>query len=147
MLQNNDEEVYKEIIRHLKPVTYAENSYIVRKGEPIRCMLFVTHGVVLIFGDDSKSCIAKEKGDYYGDELVVWQLNSGSYSDIPISSANLQSHTEVEGLVLKAVDLKHILSKYWWKFPIPAKYKEQFATNALEAWLRRTQIHEANAKR
>ena len=136
-----DDEVWEEIIKHLKPVTYAENSYIVRKGEPIGFMLFVTHGVVLIFGDDSGNCAAKAKGDYYGDELVKWQLKSASYSDLPISFANVQSHTKVEGLALKAVDLKHVLSKYWWKLPISTKYElellELFAVSAIrEAWRR-----------
>ncbi|PON50121.1 Voltage dependent potassium channel [Parasponia andersonii] len=143
LLQNVDDEVLKEIIKHLKPVTYAENSYIVRKGEPIGFMLFVTNGVVLIFGDDHSpaKCIAKAKGDYYGDELVEWQLKSGSYSELPISTANVQSHTKVEGLALRAVDLKHVLSKYWWKIPISTRYElvllKRFAVNSIgEAWQR-----------
>ena len=141
LLQNVDDQVLKEIIKHLKPVTYAENSNIFRKGEPMGFMLFITHGVVLIFGDDSAKCAAKEKNNFYGDELVEWQLKSGLYADLPISSANVQSHTKVEGFVLRAVDLKHVLSKYWWKFPISTKYELEllklFAVSAIrEAWRR-----------
>ncbi|PON96857.1 Voltage dependent potassium channel [Trema orientale] len=143
-LEHNDDEVLEEMIKHLRPVTYAENSYIIRKGEPIGYVLFVTHGVVLVFGDESTNCVAKTKGDYYGDELVGWQLKSASYSDLPVSTTNVQSHTKVEALILNAVDLKHVLSKYWWKFPISTKYEEQlrkrFAADAIgEAWKRSLQ--------
>ena len=104
-------------------------------------MLLVTHGIVLVFGEESTNCIAKMKGDYYGDELVEWQLKSASYSDLPISSKNVQSHIIVEALILNAVDLKHVLSKYWWKVPISTTYVEEikklFAVNAIsEAWNR-----------
>lgn len=141
LFQNVDEEVFDDIIKHLKPVTYAENSYIIRKGEPIGCMLFVTQGSVLIFGDGSAKCVVKEKGNYCGDQLVEWQLKSASYSELPISTTNVQSHTKVESLALKAVDLKHVLSKYWWKIPISREYEVQlrkrFAVNAIgEAWQR-----------
>lgn len=141
MVEQNDDEVLEEIIKHLKPVAYPENSYIIRKGEPIGSMLFVTHGVVLVFGDESTKCVAKTKGDYYGDELVEWQLKSSSFSNLPISTTNVQSHTKVEALLLNAVDLKLVLSKYWWKLPISTKYddelRKRFAVNAIgEAWKR-----------
>ncbi|XP_024025758.1 cyclic nucleotide-gated ion channel 1 [Morus notabilis] len=139
-LQNVDEEVHGEIIKHLKPVIYAENSYIIREGEPISHMLFVTQGLVWVFGNGSIMKIVA-KGDYYGEQLLEWQLSSASYTEVPISTKNVQSHTNVEALTLKAVDLKLILTKYWWKFPIAKQYKaellKRFAVSAIgEAWLR-----------
>lgn len=139
-LQNVDEEVHGEIINHLKPAVYAENSYIIREGEPISHVLFVTQGVVWVFGNGSITKIVA-KGDYYGEQLLEWQLSSASYTEVPISTKNVQSHTNVEALTLKAADLKHILTKYWWKFPIAKQYKvellKRFAVSAIgEAWLR-----------
>ncbi|GMN44433.1 hypothetical protein TIFTF001_013628 [Ficus carica] len=109
-LQNIDDQVYEETIKHLKPVSYAENSYIIREGEPIGHLFFVTQGVVWVFGNGALRSVAK--GDYY-----------------------------VEGLALKAVDLNHILLKYWWKFPIAKQYEvellKRFAAGAIEeAWQR-----------
>ncbi|GMN44437.1 hypothetical protein TIFTF001_013632 [Ficus carica] len=138
-LQTIDDQVYEEIIKHLKPVSYAENSYIIREGEPIGHMLFVTQGVVWVFGNGAIRSVAK--GDYYGEQLLEWQLRSASYTELPVSTKNVQSHTKVEGLALKAVDLNHILSKYWWKFPIAKQYEvellKRFAAGAIgEAWQR-----------
>lgn len=138
-LQNVDDQVYEEIIKHLKPVSYAENSYIIREGEPIGHMLFVTQGVVWVFGNGAIR--SEAKGDFYGEQLLKWQLRSASYTNLPISTKNVQSHTKVEGLALKAVDLNHILSKYWWKFPIAKQYEvellKRFAAGAIgEAWQR-----------
>ncbi|GMN44439.1 hypothetical protein TIFTF001_013638 [Ficus carica] len=62
-LENIDDQVYEEIIKHLKPVSYAENIYIIREGEPIGHMLFVTQGVVWVFGNGAIRSVAK--GDYY----------------------------------------------------------------------------------
>ncbi|GMN44233.1 hypothetical protein TIFTF001_013432 [Ficus carica] len=53
MLENMDEKVYNTIYSYLKPVVYQENSFIIRKGEPLDLMLFITQGVVWSFGSSS----------------------------------------------------------------------------------------------
>ncbi|KAF4380233.1 hypothetical protein F8388_024526 [Cannabis sativa] len=99
-----------------KPVTYSEKSYIVRKGEPLDMVLFITQGVVWTFGSSTTPTNRLQKGDFYGNELVEWQLSSTSYNDFPISTANLKSHTKVEAFTLMAIDLEHVLSSCWSKF-------------------------------
>ncbi|KAF4380223.1 hypothetical protein F8388_024516 [Cannabis sativa] len=118
LLQNMDDYVYETICKYLKPVTYLEKSYIIRKGEPLDMMLLITQGVVWTFGSSTCPIDGLQKGDFFGNELIEWQLNleSSSYKDLPISSVNLKSHTKVEGFALMAIDLKHVLSSCWHKF-------------------------------
>ena len=116
MLENMEEPVYETICKFLKPVTFAQNSYIMRKGEPLDLMLFITQGVVWSFGSSTSPMECLQKGDYYGKELIEWQLHSTCYSEFPISTAYLKSHTKVEGFTLMAIDLKDVLSSCWFKF-------------------------------
>ena len=117
-----DEYVFETISKFLKPVIYSEKSYIIRKGEPLDMMLFITQGVVWTFGCSMSPTERLQKGDYYGNKLIEWQLSSTSYSEFPISTANLKSHTKVEAFALMAIDLEHILSSCWAKF-------SQYSTN------------------
>ncbi|XP_062119888.1 cyclic nucleotide-gated ion channel 1-like isoform X1 [Humulus lupulus] len=116
LFQNTDEHVYETICKYLKPVTYSEKSYIIRKGEPLDMILFITQGVVWAFGNDTTPMSRLQKGDFYGNELIEWQLKSTSIDEFPISVANLKSHTNVEALALMANDLEHVVSNCWFKF-------------------------------
>ncbi|XP_062119872.1 cyclic nucleotide-gated ion channel 1-like [Humulus lupulus] len=116
LFQNINEYVYETICKYLKPVIYSEKSYIIRKGEPIDMVLFITQGVVWTFGSSTIPMNRLQKSDYYGNELIEWQLNSTSYKDFPISTANVKSHTKVEAFALMAIDLEHVLSSCWLKF-------------------------------
>ena len=134
MLRDVDKKVLEEIVENLKTVVYAENSYIIREGEPASHMLFVTQGIILIFKNGSKAK-SLSKGSCYGDQLLLdWQFKSSSYSDLPSSSTNVKSLTKVEALSLNAVDLKRLLTKYWWHAPICENYHpdilEVIAVNA-----------------
>ena len=117
MLENTDEKVYNTIYSYLKPVVYQENSFIIRKGEPLDLMLFITQGVVWSFGSSSSPMERLERGDYYGIELLEWQLRSTSYSDFPIATCNVKSHTKVEAFTLSAIDLGRVLISCWSKIP------------------------------
>ncbi|XP_024020983.1 putative cyclic nucleotide-gated ion channel 13 isoform X1 [Morus notabilis] len=120
MLQNMNDNVYETVCNYLKPVIYKEKSYIIRKGEPLDFILFITQGIVWKFGSDTDVAVERlQKGDYYGKELLEWQLNSTSYCDFPICVANLKCHMKVEGFALMASDLEHVLSKCWSKFSHP----------------------------
>ncbi|GMN69471.1 hypothetical protein TIFTF001_038521 [Ficus carica] len=127
----------------LKPVTYTEKSYIFRKGEPLDMMLFVTVGVVWSFGSSSCPMECLQKGDHYGKQLVEWQLSSTSYSEFPISQAKLKCHTKVEVFVLMTIDLEHLLSSFWGKFPFPRSTEftseglKPFAAASLQRGFRR----------
>ncbi|KAF3448001.1 hypothetical protein FNV43_RR08709 [Rhamnella rubrinervis] len=115
-----DGQVLDAICDHLKPVGYAENTHIIREGDPLDQMLFITEGTVCVYkasshGGRSKST-KRLKGDYYGEELVKRSLMHPSLSDFPISMVNVKSHTKVEALALRAEDLMEVASTFWWLF-------------------------------
>ena len=134
MLENN-EQLLQMICDYLKPVYYNEQSYIVREGEPLDAMLFITQGVVWNFITTSNGegivtskaqCI--EKGNFFGQELLDWgfskekekekELVGGEFegslipnlSELPISTKTAKTHTKVEGFALLANDLRTIVS-------------------------------------
>ena len=115
MLENN-EQLLQMICDYLKPVYYNEQSYIVREGEPLDAMLFITQGVVWNFITTSNGegivtskaqCI--EKGNFFGQELLETEKEKehvggefkGSLvpnlSELPISTETAKTHTKVEG--------------------------------------------------
>ena len=141
MLKNMDECVYETICNFLKPVVYSEKSYIIRKEEPLDFILLVTQGVVWSFGSSSSPTERLQRGDFYGKELLEWQLISASYARFPISDVNLKCHTKVEAFVLMAVDLEHVLSNCWTKFSNPSEPMSEglkpFAATSLQQGFRR----------
>ncbi|XP_062119882.1 cyclic nucleotide-gated ion channel 1-like [Humulus lupulus] len=116
LLQNIDDKVLENFCSVLKPVIYSENSYIIRKGEPLDMMLFILQGVVWTFDSSTSSIERLQNGDYYGNELVEWELNTSRCSKFPVSICNLKSHTKVEAFALRAIDFEEVLLKCWCKF-------------------------------
>ncbi|KAH7538192.1 hypothetical protein FEM48_Zijuj03G0172800 [Ziziphus jujuba var. spinosa] len=117
--------VRETFISYLKPTVYSENSYIIRKGEPLDLMLFIIEGVVWSFTayDDNgsnnvfRSFKRLEKGAYYGEEFLNWALTVSGFdsdSSFPMSSLNVRCHTKVEALVLTANDLMAFKRKQQW---------------------------------
>ncbi|CAB4313478.1 unnamed protein product [Prunus armeniaca] len=153
MLQSIDERVLKMICDHLKPVIYTENSYVIRAGEPLDLMLFITQGIIWTFagtsaGDgsvqlngssssSSSTSITKclEKGDFYGEELLSRISTYISFSDLPICTENVKCHTKVEAFALLAKDLRRVVSEFWWYFPDlkNSELKEKSALSSLRA--------------
>ena len=79
IFKDMDEKVLNVICDHLKPVLYAENTHIIREGDPLDQMLFIAQGTVWVYTASShgrrsistnKTTKRLEKGDYYGEELV-----------------------------------------------------------------------------
>ena len=153
MLANLDEGV-PEIYRYLKPMTFQERSYIIREGEPLDLMLFITQGFVWTFGGSGSSTSTSKRlgaGDYHGDELLRWILAKNQtqnqnttelmYCDFPISNCNVKSSTKVEAFAIMANDLEELVVKFWWKFhPNTEDAREAlapFAAMSLQAQLRR----------
>ena len=122
MFKKLDEKGLKIIYDHLKPVVYKANSYIIKEGEPLEFMLFVTHGTVWTFETSKRSerntisVKPLHRGELYGEEVVTWSMRFGSYSSYPVSTKTVKSHTKVEAFVLKAKDMKAIASKSWTLF-------------------------------
>ena len=134
MLEKN-EQLLQLICDHLKPVYYNEHSYIVREGEPLDAMLFITQGIVWNFITTSNGegivtskaqCI--EKGNFFGQELLDWGFMKGketekelvdgelkgspvpNLSELPISTKTAKTLTKVEGFALMANDLRTVVS-------------------------------------
>lgn len=114
--------MFNHFIDFLKPVVYAENSYIIREGEPLDLMLFITQGIALTFttsrngGTGSKSIKCLQKRDIFGEELLNWTLKFTSLTDLPISTTNVKAHTKIEAFALRAYDSKTLVSSFWWLF-------------------------------
>ena len=109
-LKNEKEYLLQLICEFLKPLYYNEDNYIIREGEPLNVMLFITQGNVWCFktsnGEDSEGPQCIEKGEFYGEELLHWGFKfNGSFSpklsDFPISTKTVKTFTKVEAFALK----------------------------------------------
>ncbi|KAM1033224.1 hypothetical protein TB2_036241 [Malus domestica] len=141
MFQTLDEKVLKEICQSLQPVMFTEDTYIVKEGKPLDKMLFVTQGIVWSYGSSntngSTRCL--KKGDFYGEELLNWVSEVSYLTTLPISTRFVKSHTYVEAFVLRAYDLKTIVSKNWlhfFKFTPPSQKQHLAASSLQESWRR-----------
>ncbi|KAK9914437.1 hypothetical protein M0R45_038218 [Rubus argutus] len=143
MFQNMDKRLLDAICDHLKPVLYIEHSFILRKGDPLDEMLFITRGKLLTYTTEGRAradCLSK--GDFYGQELLDWVLKTypnPSLSNLPFSTKTVQAHTKVEVFALRANDLKTVVSKFWWLFPSSGfeEWRQPRAAHALQtAWRR-----------
>ncbi|KAM2407545.1 hypothetical protein ACFX1X_026710 [Malus domestica] len=137
-----DEQVLKAISEHLKPVTYAEDAYIIREGEPLRKMLFIRRGTVLTYTTSKGAtsvCKCLEKNDFYGEELVIWAFKFASFSELPISTATLVSQSKVEAFSIAANHLKSVVAELWLHFrkELPHSQVEYFAASSIQAAWRR----------
>ncbi|CAL8171983.1 unnamed protein product [Prunus armeniaca] len=143
LLENTDEKALKAICNHLKPVTYGQDVYIIREGEPLRKMLFITRGTALTyktFKGGTNVCKCLEKSDFYGEELLNWAFKSGTFSELPISPTTVVSQTKVQAFSLRANHLKSVVDQFWWRFQreLPHSQLEHFAASSLQAfWCRR----------
>jgi hypothetical protein len=102
----------ERICEYLKPKYYNEDVYILREGEPLTAMVFITQGSVYCFksrnGHGSDQLI--EKFELYGEELVEsWLNHYPSHNGHPTSTKTVKTHTKVEAFVLMASDLKHLV--------------------------------------
>jgi cyclic nucleotide gated channel len=116
ILENKGEYLRRLICESLKPLYYNEDSYIIREGEPLNAMLFITQGSVCCFktnnGENDNGVVSGphciEKG-LYGEELLEWGFNSSpisKLSGLPISTKTVKTLTRVEAYALTANDLK-----------------------------------------
>ncbi|KAM5559884.1 putative cyclic nucleotide-gated ion channel 10 [Rosa sericea] len=127
LLEHMDEQVLKAISEHLNWVFYAVDSSIIREGEPLGKMFFIRQGTAWTYttrtdhirgGSTSRPSIIDnlEKDDFYGVELLEWAFNFGTFSNLPISTRTVVSQERVEAFVIRAKDLKKIISMFWWQF-------------------------------
>ncbi|XP_050382617.1 cyclic nucleotide-gated ion channel 1-like [Argentina anserina] len=132
LLEHMDAQVLTAISEHINWVFYAVDSYIIREGEPLRKMFFIRQGTALTYttcidrshqyrasgGSTSGSSITNnlEKDDLYGAELLEWAFSFGSFTNLPASTRTVVPQERVEAFVIRAKDLKKIVSMFWWQF-------------------------------
>ncbi|XP_008234764.1 PREDICTED: cyclic nucleotide-gated ion channel 1-like [Prunus mume] len=136
VLQNMNKRLLDAICELLKPVLYIEHSFIFRKEDPLDEMLFITRGKVLAYSSSTcgEGANYLEKGDFYGEELLDWVLKTcpaPALSNLPISTKTVRAETKVELFALKANDLKHVVSKFWWLFSKELRNSNSFG---LQQW-------------
>ncbi|KAL5568330.1 hypothetical protein UlMin_024905 [Ulmus minor] len=150
MLENIDQKVQDHIIEHLKPVIYDENKYIIREGEPVGMMLFITQGAVWTFKDpnqgngginDAIETNLLEKGQFFGEQLLNWATTLfNNFGEIPMSQISVKSHTKVEALAIMAKDLKSVVDHHWWAFRSQSTnfdFQRLAVTKIEDAWHRK----------
>ncbi|KAB2598802.1 cyclic nucleotide-gated ion channel 1-like [Pyrus ussuriensis x Pyrus communis] len=117
-LKDMDERALTLMCDYLKPVTYIENSFVFRMGDPLDFMLFIIEGTIWTYalkdsqvGNGISSMVTKplRKGHFYGEELLDWA--SESFTELPVSSKHVKSQTKVEAFVLMAKDLETVVSR------------------------------------
>ncbi|XP_040987635.1 cyclic nucleotide-gated ion channel 1-like [Juglans microcarpa x Juglans regia] len=121
MFQEKSEKQLHLICDELKQVYCNEDSYIVRQGEPLDRMLFLTQGIVWKFrtfngGETAlrETALGIEKGDFIGEQLLTWGFNGSSapnLSKLPISTETIKTHTKVEAFALLANVLRTLVPK------------------------------------
>jgi cyclic nucleotide gated channel len=120
-LKNEKEYLLQLICKFHKPLYYNEDSYIIREGEPLNAMLFITQGNVWCFktsnGEDGEGPQCIEKGEFYGEELLEWGFKFNDFpspklSDFPISTKTFKTFTKVEAFALTSNDLKILVARH-----------------------------------
>ncbi|BFG19583.1 hypothetical protein CerSpe_058570 [Prunus speciosa] len=152
MLQTVDEQVLKVICENLKPVMYTEDIHIIREGEPLDKMLFITQGIVWDYTSSKSSAPSSTrllgKNDFYGEELLDWASKLWNLDqNCPISTRIVKSRTKVEAFALMANDLKTVVSKFWWHFnkEMRNSQEELLAATSIQATWRRRQAKRGSA--
>ncbi|ONI03389.1 hypothetical protein PRUPE_6G254400 [Prunus persica] len=143
-LQGIDENVLADIfLDHLEQVIYDGGNYIIREGEPLDMMIFISRGSVLTYNTSSTGHVGGGSGlsntigrltggDFYGQELISWATTSTSFSDLPISSKTLKSLEKVEVFAIRASVLLHIVSKHKEYFKTETQHPHPTDSNLIE---------------
>ncbi|XP_035543548.1 cyclic nucleotide-gated ion channel 1-like [Juglans regia] len=149
----SERQLQLDICEYIKQVYYCEDTYIIREGEPLDRMLFVTKDVVWKFATTNNNGVGStvsssrgeciEKGCYCGEEILNWGFHGFSQrimpnlSDLPISDKTLKTHTKVEAFALMANDLKALVSRYAAE---PTPTPNEAVLMIQEAWRRRNKV-------
>ncbi|XP_031274855.1 cyclic nucleotide-gated ion channel 1-like [Pistacia vera] len=102
-----EEQFFNQMCNRLQPVLYTRRSYIVRQDELIRQMLFVMQGSLSTSTNGGD--IVLRAGDYWGEELHNWAIDTNPLPPLPSSPGTLCALTEVEAFALMAEDLREVV--------------------------------------
>lgn len=113
MLGDNDNAKLEYMSAQFKPVIYTEGSYIIRQGEPLDMMFFITQGIVLIYEKNEAGHTThheKQEDVLYGQELIIWaKMPDKTLSDLPMSPMTVKPYNKVEAFALKIADFQRLL--------------------------------------
>ncbi|KAG5543284.1 hypothetical protein RHGRI_016129 [Rhododendron griersonianum] len=112
-----DEQLLDSLCGRLEQVLYTEGSFIMREGKPVDEMLFVMDGKLASSTTNGGrigffNMEYLKRGDFCGEELLVWSIAPRSSTNLPISTRTVQALSEVEAFVLKVDDLKVVASEF-----------------------------------
>ncbi|KAM5556118.1 cyclic nucleotide-gated ion channel 1 [Rosa sericea] len=119
MFRDMDEEVVKEISKHMKRVSYSSDTVIIEKHKPLEMMFVLLGGErVTVKETYPYHC---DVGDFIGLELVHWITNWAAHTNFPAKLPLSRNSNKVcnddqignaEVAVLWADDLKSIVSEF-----------------------------------
>ncbi|KAG7947267.1 hypothetical protein I3843_14G086000 [Carya illinoinensis] len=112
-----EERMLDAICERLKPALCTQGTFLVREGDPVNEMVFILRGHLDSFTTGGgrtgffNSCRIGP-GDFCGEELVTWALDSRSSPVLPSSTRTIKAITEVEAFAIEAEDLKFVAAQY-----------------------------------
>ncbi|XP_059312479.1 cyclic nucleotide-gated ion channel 1-like [Lycium ferocissimum] len=117
MFEKMDEQLLDAMCDWLKPALFAENSFIIREGDPVSEMLFLMRGTLLTMTTNGGrtgffNSASLKAGDFCGEELLTWALDPNGSSTLPASTRTVQAVTDVEAFSLAADDLKFVAAQF-----------------------------------
>ncbi|KAI3498218.1 hypothetical protein L1887_33988 [Cichorium endivia] len=116
MFEAMDEHMMDAMCDRLKPVLYTEKTYILREGDPVPEMLFITRGSLESMTTDGGrtgffNYIRLGAGDFCGEELLTWALGPATPT-LPFSTRTVRALTDVQAFALAVDDLMFVASQF-----------------------------------
>ncbi|KAL7598352.1 hypothetical protein Lser_V15G22681 [Lactuca serriola] len=140
LFKKMNERLIDDICRRLIPRLYAGNSYIIRKGDRVKEMLFIIHGrVESATTDNFFNSGFLEEGDFCGDELLIWVVDPESGVSLPSSTRTLKASGYVEAFALPVEELKFVVLHF--------RLWRTWAASFIQAWWRRYSTRKSLDKR
>ncbi|KAM5584169.1 hypothetical protein ABKV19_003836 [Rosa sericea] len=121
-----DDTTLDAICERLKPALWTKTTFLVREGDPVIQMHFISRGQLDSsvmknshqIGTATKVTCSNLNsrrigaGDFCGEELLTWALNQRPKVVLPSSARTVKAISEVEAFTLSAEDLKFVVSKF-----------------------------------
>ncbi|PWA34380.1 potassium channel, voltage-dependent, EAG/ELK/ERG [Artemisia annua] len=116
MFEQMDEHLMDAMCDRLKPVLCTENDYLLREGDPVPEIIFITSGTLLSLttnGERSGFFYSANltAGDFCGEELLTWALNPINQRH-PFSTRTVRAVSDVEAFSLGADELMFVVSQF-----------------------------------
>ncbi|XP_060218430.1 cyclic nucleotide-gated ion channel 1-like isoform X2 [Lycium barbarum] len=117
MFEKMNDQLQDALCDRLKPALFTENSYIIREGDPVSEMLFLTKGTLLTTTTNGGrtgffNSASLKAGDFCGEELLIWALDPCASTTLPASTRTVTAVTDVEAFALAADDLKFVAPQF-----------------------------------